>query len=879
MVTNLYELVQQRAETFPDAIALGAQRGLAWQVLNGRQLLSRVDGLAEELAARGIREGDRVVLWLPNHWRTPTYLFALWKLGAIVVPFDRETNPEAGAQIISSVEPRLIIAGYGERPPWSQQHEITEWWKPNAHESPPATWARPVEELAAAVFTSGTTGAPKGCLITHANLGSQIDPLRAAMPLDESCRLASVLPLSHLFELTCGLLYPLAVGSAIHYVPSRRGPDIVRVFREQRITHMVGVPQLFTVMGQAIDDQLRQTMPAPLLSRVRQLAARLPLTARRHLYWFIHRKLGGRFHTMVSGGAALPADTQLLWEQLGVRIVQGYGTSECSPVVACGTADGATPVGSVGRPLPGVEVKLTPEGELLVSGPNVMRGYWKDPDRTAEVLQDGWYATGDLARVDRNGNIWLQGRARDLIVLPSGMNLWPQDVEDVLRGHTAVKDAAVVAVPTVAGGMTLHAHLIPDEIQGQRPDLTSIVASCNARLAQHQRLATASWWPEPDFPRTSTLKVQRNLLPQPDAASTITVQSVLAVDDPVGQAIAGLAGVPAVQPHQTLAELGLDSLGLVELVVALEAKTGLTLSDDVIRLDMTTQQLRDALGRTATHSLKDGADGSAGELPIAELPLWPYTWGRAFRLLGFPIDLLYRFGVTRTTVLGGEHLDGLPSRVILAGTHHSFGDMPLVRRALSAHAPQLARRLVSATAAVAMPTGGLRIGGVGLWSWYSILALGLYPLQQRRDQEASLRRLVQIGEAGNPILIFPQGLHARPEQEQTGDSSARFRPGVAHLSRALGAAVVPFGVAGTEAIVPPFPEDFQGPTIAGIPASIRRGPLAVAFGAPLHLHDAEAADAFAARLQGECFRLTRMAERALPTKEASISIAGSRPGR
>ena len=132
MFTHLYELLRQRAERYPDAVAIGGQHGLVWKTLTSRELLELVDRLAEELAALGVSEGDRVVYWLPNHWRTPVYLFATWKLGAIAVPFDREMNPEAGARILDGVEPRLIIAGYGERPPWARDAEITEWWEPGS---------------------------------------------------------------------------------------------------------------------------------------------------------------------------------------------------------------------------------------------------------------------------------------------------------------------------------------------------------------------------------------------------------------------------------------------------------------------------------------------------------------------------------------------------------------------------------------------------------------------------------------------------------------------------------------------------------------------------------------------------------------------------
>ncbi len=861
MPEHLYELVRRRAEAYPAAVALGGQRRLAWKTLDSRQLLAAVDALADDLAARGVQAGDRVVTWLPNEWRTPAYLFALWKLGAIVVPFDREMNPEAAARIVAAVEPRCILTGYGGRPPWAPAEGLLEWWEPRervALDGAAPSWTPPAEALAAVVFTSGTTGVPKGCMITHANLCSQVDALADTIPLDPSCRLASILPLSHLFELTVGLLYPLASGAAIHYIPSRRPAEILRVLHEQRITHMLAVPQLLTLMGQALDEQLRARLPPRAYRVLERIAARRPLESRRRLYGLVHRRLGGELRVLVSGGAALPAETQRLWERLGVRVVQGYGTSECSPVVVAGRADGSTPLGSVGRPLRGVDVRLSAEGELQVRGPNVMRGYWRDPARTAEVLADGWYSTGDLATIDSAGNLWLAGRARDLIVLPSGLNVWPGDVEDVLRAQPAVKDAAVIAVPTPAGGARLHAYLLPARAADRGADLGALVARANGQLAQHQRLGSASWWPEDDFPRTSTLKVRRHLLPPPESVGAVRVESVLAADDPVGQAVAGVARLAAVQADQTLGELGLDSMGLVELAVALEEKTGKVVGDGDLRLDLTVEQVRRLLASAPEADAAPSGPRPAGpETLDAERPTWPYTWGRGLRPLSLPLDLLYRFSVTRTTLLGGEHLAGLPARVILAGTHHSFADLPLVRYALW-HSParRLVRRLVVAAAA-----GGF--GTLRLHHWWTILALGLYPLRQHGDREASLRGLVRLAAAGNALLIFPQGAHARPAQERAGAPAARFRPGVALLAEALDAPVVPFGLAGTERLIPPTLEGFRGPVIAGIPAQVTRGPLAIAFGAPLRLAADEAPEAFAARLQAVCYALTRQAEAAL----------------
>jgi long-chain acyl-CoA synthetase len=845
---HLYEILIDRAQRIPDAIALGSQQGLIWQTITSQQLVRRVDELADRLYERGVTEGDRVVLWVPSSWWAPIYYFALWKIGAIVVPFDREMNAEAARRIVELVEPSSIIVGYGERPTWATDLNVTEWWEPSVEKDSPASAASlPGEELAVIAFTSGTTGVPKGCMISHANLCSQLNAVRDNIPLDESCRLASILPLSHLFELTGGLLYPLASGAAIHYIPSRRAPDIVRVFQEQQITHMIAVPQLLTLMGRALEEQLAAKLPSGVVNALTGLADRLPIGARRLLYWPVNHQLGGHLRLMAAGGAALPRETQELWERMGIRVVQGYGASECSPVIACGLPDGSTPVGSVGRPVRGVEVQLTAEGELLARGPNVMRGYWKDPERTAEVLTDGWYHTGDLATIDAAGNIALSGRAKELIVLPSGMNVWPQDVEDALRLQPGVKDACVLAVPTPAGGAALHAYLIRGPGAGD-DDLSVLVARANGSLAQHQRVATASWWPEADFPRTPTLKVRRHLLPMPSSDQHTEVDTLAASDDPVAQAVCGVARVPAVAEGQQLVELGMDSLGLVDLALALEEKTGRSVADADLRLDMTLTDIRAVLQGGGT------GVGSARPLNGSVPPLWPYGWGRIFRAFGLPFDLIYRYGVTKTIVLGGEHLDQLGPRVILAGTHHSFADIHLVQHGLAAtRAATLRRKLVIAASAA-------NLANIGPAAWIGVLTFGTYPLNQTGERDASLRGLARLMQQGNAVLIFPQGTHSDPPLELSDDPSVRFRPGVGHLADALEAEVVPFGIAGTERLMPAHLEHYHGPVIAGIPVAITRGPLAIVFGEPMQVMDGEAPRDFAARLQDVCYALTRQAE-------------------
>lgn len=850
--SNLYELVVQRAARFPQAAALGGRDGLTWSVLDSTAVLEQVDRLALELTAEGVQASDRVVLWMPNLPRTVVYLFAVWKVGAIVVPLDRDVHPDTATRIVDSTEPRLILVGFPAEPGWGTSSRVLRWWEPGSQGGTGRLepWEPPTEELAALFFTSGTTGAPKGCMISHANLLSQVAVMGQRIPLGTDSRLASILPLSHLFELTAGLLYPFAAGAGIYYVNSRRGSDVVDALDRQRVTHLIAVPQVAALLGQGVEKRV----PRGLYAALSRVAEHVPFGLRRACFLPVHRALGGHLRLMAVGGAALAPETQVFWERLGVRMVQGYGASECSPVVACAAADGSTPLGSVGRPLPGVQVRLSDEGELEVRGPNVFRGYWRDEQRTSEVLRDGWYGTGDLAEIDARGNVRISGRARDLIVLPNGLNVWPEDVQQALAQAPEVRDAAVIGVPGPNGGMRLHAYLLPADA-GQTPETGPLLARANGQLAAHQRVASASWWPGADFPRTSTLKVQRHLLPRPGEAPEPARESGVDGDE-VTRTIGTLVGLASVPDAATLGDLGLDSLTLAELAARLEEQTGHPLDEALFRTDSTVAELRTRLASDAPAptlaSSRELDEGAVSQ------PTWPYTWGQSLRALAAPLDVLYGLVATRTAVLGGENLRGLPVEIVVAGTHHSYADLPRVRTALRrAGGRSRLRRLVVATAAN-------QVRAAGMLGWFGRLAYGMLPLHQYRHQEASLREMVRLVHASRgTLLVFPQGRHVDPADERAGRATARFQPGVAYLAAALRAPVVPYGIAGTERVMPAHLETFRGLVVAGVPVSLRRAPLAIAFGAPLALEPGEDVHLFTRRLQEACFTLTRQAEAAL----------------
>jgi 1-acyl-sn-glycerol-3-phosphate acyltransferase len=272
---------------------------------------------------------------------------------------------------------------------------------------------------------------------------------------------------------------------------------------------------------------------------------------------------------------------------------------------------------------------------------------------------------------------------------------------------------------------------------------------------------------------------------------------------------------------------------------------------------MTVDQVRAIVSRAPAREAQVDGDKSGSEQVGVEAPHWPYILRPVFRPLAIPFDLIYRLAVSRTVVLGGEKLVSLPSRVIVAGTHHGFADLMLVRHALAqTPARGLASGMVIATAAK-------NWDAAPIFSRYAAVTFGLYPLRQQSQLDASLRGLARLAERGHAILIFPQGRHTDPALEHAQAPVADFHSGVAHLADALGAAVVPFGLAGTERVLVQRPSGVGFLSVGGASYSISRGPLALAFGEPLRLAPGESERDFTARLQEVCFALTARAETAV----------------
>ena len=400
--------------------------------------------VATLLQRRGLSKGDQAILWGPNspHWVLA--FFGCLRAGVVLIPLDLRSAPDYVSRVISRTEPKLAFTSRftpkGDVDLGVPEITFEELELAIADLPTPDPVPIHPDDLAEIMFTSGTTGDPKGVMLTHRNLTANIEGISQYIAVDSSSRLLSILPLSHMYEQMGGLFFTLHSGASVTYPTSRQPTVLSRTMRERKITTMLMVPQALELLMNGIEREVIRQGKERLWKKLLKVAERTPFGLRRHLFRTVHKQFGGKLDLIVSGGAPLDRDLGRKWEMLGIKVLQGYGATEASPVISNHTMDERRP-DSTGRPLPNVQVRISEQGEILVKGDNITPGYYNAPEETAKAFEDGWYKTGDLGYFDEDGFLHIQGRVKDMIVLSSGQNVFPQDIQTVLVKHPSVKDA------------------------------------------------------------------------------------------------------------------------------------------------------------------------------------------------------------------------------------------------------------------------------------------------------------------------------------------------------------------------------------------------------------------------------------------------------
>jgi long-chain acyl-CoA synthetase len=525
MMETLLDLLDDAFRRYADRPALGLWHDDGTRTTWTYAELDRRSRLAawRLRVQHGLQPGDRILTWSPSEPALPAVYFGAMRAGLILVPLDLRMTADAIAGIVASAEPRRLILGTGRDAPDPATVGLAAF--PTAtvadlvadpDDALPGDWAATVEawprprpeDVWDLIFTSGTTGTPKGVMVAHDNLLATIGAIGHVIPpLDH--RVVSVLPLSHLFEQAIGLIYALSVGADILYVRSRNPRVLFEALRAHRVTSMIVVPQVLDLFWSAIEREADRTGKRVLFDRLRAIARRLPYRLRRLIFRDVHARLGGGLGLFVSSGAFLPPALQQAWEDLGVVVIQGYGSTE-NGFGTCTTPQDHG-LGTVGRPMPPVELQIADDGEVLFRGPTLFKGYWRDPEATARTMDpDGWYHTGDIGHLDPGGRLILSGRTKDRIVLPNGFNVYPEDIENALR-IAGIRDAIVVeTAPGRIEAVVLLDGVGAKDEAAAKPIVEAAVRAANGALGPQQRIAGWRLWPKDDFPRTHTLKIRRD---------------------------------------------------------------------------------------------------------------------------------------------------------------------------------------------------------------------------------------------------------------------------------------------------------------------------------------------------------------------------------
>ena len=863
--------------------------GIRRRVTSYEEIARLAGRFAALLAARGIGLGDRVVLWGENGAEWVAAFYGCMLRGVIAVPLDAYGTAEFAERVAADVRPSLVVGDAellltleGEWPKVS----FEDWMA-----LLPLEEAGPVAELShdtplQILFTSGTTGEPKGIVHTHGNVLASIEPIADAARgymryerLVHPLRFLHTLPLSHVFGQTMGLWIPPIFAAEVHFESRLSAPRLIGTIRRERISVLAGVPRVLAMLKSHLEGE-NSDLPA-------RLAAAQGISA--WLRWWrfrdIHAAFGLKLWAFITGGGALPGAVEQFWNGLGFVLVQGYGMTETAALITLNHPFRVAR-GTMGKPLPGREVKVQPDGEVLVRGAMISPATWSGGSlhRRAEE----WLATGDLAETQATGELRFLGRKSETIVTGAAVNVHPEDLEAALEQEPDVAACAVVPVQTALGPEAC-AVLV---LRGGPERVFAVLQNANMRLAEFQRIRRWAIWPEPDLPRTSTGKVKRAVVSawlarqEGEAGRAVSAAGTdwlfALITHITGEGVPGDQEARSADDLRLSEDLRLDSLGRVQLQDALEERVGVAIDQEEYARVETLGELRhlvtdrgtaevavsqailqpeDAQGfdvpdfaggareftaKQEAKSLPQSKDKSAQAAARYVYPHWPwllpFRWARvAFTecIMRPLVWLLAAPRVVRATP--GEVLTTEEPMLIIAN-HVTAYDEPLLLYAL----PRVMRNRIAAAMSGEMLEDFRHarnkefrwLAPLGPIVWLLLTALfNAFPLPRQRGFQRSFAHAGEAMDRGFHVVVFPEGTRS------TEGVLANFRPGIGLLVKQSSAAILPMALRGL------------GDLKTGKRGWFRSGTLEVRVGEPIRFAATESEAAITARLHSEVEKL------------------------
>ncbi|WNG24597.1 AMP-binding protein [Cystobacter fuscus] len=785
------------------------------------------------LMKEGVKRNERVMLLSENRPEWPISYFGILRAGGTAVPVDSSLNESEVVNIARRSEARVLLlseetaaempnlaellaqAGVSTRVASLAEAMSGDPQYPDS--IGPVRRTAAADDVASLIFTSGTTGTPKGVMITHRNFASLIAKLAGAFAIGVGDGVLSVLPLHHTFEFSAGFLTPFSRGAEVTYIDELTSDKLGEVFETGRVSAMIGVPALWQLLHRKVTQEMASRPPLveqaikTLMSTHGELRNRSSLNLGKLLFWPVHRKFGGKIKFLVSGGSALPDDVHKAFHQLGFNIIEGYGLTEASPVLTVSETNVNKRLpGTVGKALPGIELRiLEPDnegiGEVIARGPSVMAGYFGDKESTDAVLKEGWLYTGDLGRIDAEGRLYLVGRKKDVIIDANGKNVYPDELEEVYGDHPHIKELSIVGLPDEAGGEKVACLCVPDYLERPREEVRRELEE-HFRKKGHEmpfyRRVKVLRFTDVELPRTSSRKVKRKQVVE----ELKKLDRLVASGDKARERVqhAGTGGVADwlypllaevvnrpladIRPEAHLSgDLGVDSLMLTELSVALEqAGVPLPSANDLTHVQ-TVEDLRKlvlASGRKpsvetrAKDISREVQKSEEVEIPVPE-PL--VTLGRQVVRLGQQAIFGGLFDVKVT----GKPFIPQNRNFLVIANHTSHLDMGLVKLVLG----EQGQRLTTIAARDYFFDTPLKRA-------YFENFTDLIPMDRHGSLRESLRMAGSALQQGYNLLIFPEGTRS-----VTGEL-LEFKPTLGYLSLTYNVDVLPIYIKGAYEALP-----------------------------------------------------------------------------
>jgi long-chain acyl-CoA synthetase len=751
---------------------------------------------ARELESRGISKGDRVLLCAENSPEWVATFFGCLLRGVILVPLDLQSDLSFVAKVQQQINAKLVVCNaethsrFDLHLPTLLINEIPATISRHSRAPYSAATIDP-NDIVEIVFTSGTTAEPKGIPLTHRNLLANLAPLESEIKrylkwerVVHPIRFLNLVPLSHVFGQFMGLLVPQLLGGEVFFQDSQNASHIIETVKRERISVLVVVPRLL----ESLREKIERTYDAH--HQLSQFKKDLEAVEGSHflLRWWkfrrAHRSFGWKFWAIVSGGATLNSEMEDFWRRLGFALIQGYGMTETAALISVNHPFRAAR-GSIGRALPGQEMSLAEDGEILVRGQNISSGYWRhEPDN---VGRDEWFKTGDIGERDQQGNIYFKGRKKDVIVTAAGVNIYPDDIEAVLNRQPETKASAVIQVDGPHGPEPLAVLILRNAHAGPQ----EIIARANNSLAEHQRLRRWFIWQGEDFPRTSTQKIRKQIVAETARAGQAgsLPSSEASANGSVAEIVRTIIQEPIAKVDSS-AKLGLDlkldSLARVELLSALEDRYQVEI-DEASFTDATTVAEVEKMVREARPN-------QAALYPYPRWQhKWPISWFRIALLYGIVFTAIRLLGWPKVT--GTERLAKLHAPLLFVSNHVTIMDHALILFALPA---RLKTKMVIAQDGELLREWRHPPKGANIFRrWLNrleyflvVLFFNVFSLPQKSGFRDSFRFAGEMMDCGHNVMLFPEG-----ERTKHGRINP-FRLGVGLLVKQLQTPIVPVRIHG-----------------------------------------------------------------------------------